>query len=178
MSNSNILTQDAIKEHLNNIRIDFGCLNPKHSLTNGCFDLFHAVHAQFLHDAQEYIQHDSLRGHSYEPFLWVALDKDERVANLKGRNRPVVKEMDRAIVLSQNINVDRIVIFDNLIKVIHDLKPSFYFKGGDYNLDTINQEERQALEEVGAEIIFIPQVRTDISTTKYIKYIKNHYMDV
>ncbi len=96
--------------------------------TNGCFDLLHAGHIKYLQQAS-----------SYGDKLIVALNSDSSVSNLKGNNRPINNELDRACILASLKMVDFVVIFDedtpyNLIKSI---KPDVLVKGGDYKNKTI-----------------------------------------
>ena len=69
--------------------------------------------------------------------------------------------------------VDFVVVFpgDTPLALLRRLKPDVYAKGGDYTLDTINQQERRLLESFGAEIHILPQVQ-DFSTTNLIRRIR------
>lgn len=91
--------------------------------TNGCFDLLHAGHVRYLETAK-----------SFGDVLIVGLNSDQSVSTLKGKNRPINTQMDRAYLLAALEAVDYVVIFDedtpyNLIKAI---KPITLVKGGDY----------------------------------------------
>ena len=91
--------------------------------TNGCFDLLHAGHVRYLETAK-----------SFGDVLIVGLNSDQSVSTLKGKNRPINMQMDRAYILAALEAVDYVVIFDedtpyNLIKAI---KPITLVKGGDY----------------------------------------------
>ena len=91
--------------------------------TNGCFDLLHAGHVRYLETAK-----------SFGDVLIVGLNSDQSVSTLKGKNRPINMQMDRAYLLAALEVVDYVVIFDedtpyNLIKAI---KPITLVKGGDY----------------------------------------------
>jgi len=91
--------------------------------TNGCFDLLHAGHVRYLETAK-----------SFGDVLIVGLNSDQSVSTLKGKNRPINMQMDRAYLLAALEAVDYVVIFDedtpyNLIKAI---KPITLVKGGDY----------------------------------------------
>ena len=105
-------------------------------------------------------------------YLIVGLNSDNSVRRVKGEGRPINSEQNRAGVLSSLECVDYIVIFDEpstencLIK----LKPDFYVKGGDYNINTINQPERKIVENYGGEIVLIP-LTINTSTTKIIEKI-------
>lgn len=120
--------------------------NQKIVLTNGCFDLLHAGHIYSLQQA-------AIFGN-----LWVALNSDNSVKKLKGRTRPIFNEMIRAYMLSALEYVSGIFIFkdDHLSNEILSFKPDIYVKSGDYNLSKLNKNEIQALQEIKAEIHFIP----------------------
>lgn len=130
-------------------------------LTNGCFDIFHAGHAQYLEIAK-----------SYGDYLIVGLNGDASVKTLKGDKRPINKAMDRAIVLASLSCVDKVIIFEevNAVKLIESVKPDIYIKGGDYNKNTLNQEEKLALEQIGARVVIVKQFG-NLSTSNIIKNI-------
>ena len=112
-------------------------------LTNGCFDLLHTGHVRYLEQAR-----------SLGDALIVAINSDQSVRALKGPERPLNGEADRAEVLGALRSVDHVSIFEGkrVTEVIRKLRPAVYAKGGDYTLETLDPEERAALEEVGAEI--------------------------
>lgn len=116
-------------------------------VTNGCFDLLHAGHVTYLENARN--QGDA---------LLVGLNGDDSVRQLKGPGRPINAELDRAVVLAALESVDAVCIFPekhaaNFLKVA---KPDLYVKGGDYSLETLNQEERKIVQDAGGRIVFIP----------------------
>lgn len=131
-------------------------------LTNGVFDLLHAGHLFFLRNAR------NLGG-----ALIVALNSDNSVRQLKGPNRPITHQDHRAYGLDSLSCVDRIIMFERkrLTEEIRALKPDVYCKAGDYTLDKLDPDERRALEEVGAEIKFMPFL-VGFSTTSLIARIK------
>ncbi len=112
-------------------------------LTNGCFDLLHAGHVRYLKEARA-------RGDA----LVVALNSDASVRGLKGIGRPFHTAADRAEILCALEAVDRVVVFETVrvTGVIEALRPQVYTKGGDYTVESLNAEERAALQKVGAEI--------------------------
>jgi len=130
-------------------------------LTNGCFDLLHSGHLHFLQEA-------SRLGDE----LWVGLNSDASVQMLKGKNRPVVPEQDRAYALSSLRSVHAVFLFSNerLTDEILALKPDIYVKAGDYSLETIDAREKNALQSISATIRFIPFVE-GYSTTDNIRRI-------
>lgn len=131
-------------------------------LTNGVFDLLHTGHLYYLQKARE------LGG-----ALLIALNSDASVRALKGPARPVQTEEQRAYALGALACVDAVTIFrePRLTAEIRALRPDVYCKAGDYTLDKLNAEERAALQEVGAEIRFLPYLE-GFSTTQLIARIK------
>jgi D-beta-D-heptose 7-phosphate kinase / D-beta-D-heptose 1-phosphate adenosyltransferase len=102
---------------------DFKNKGKKIVFTNGCFDLLHTGHIQYLETAK-----------SYGDILIIGLNSDRSVKALKGQKRPINNQEDRALILASLEVVDYVVIFDedtpyNLIKAI---KPHTLVKGGDY----------------------------------------------
>ncbi len=96
--------------------------------TNGCFDILHAGHVDYLSRAK------SLGG-----ILIVGLNSDSSVRKLKGKGRPIVSQKDRAKVLSALESVDFVVIFNDLtpIKLIKTIKPGVLVKGEDWKIKDI-----------------------------------------
>ena len=129
--------------------------------TNGCFDLLHMGHVTYLERARN--QGDA---------LLVGVTGDRSVSRLKGPNRPINTEADRAAVIAALGSVDAVFVFseDNALQFLDLARPDLYAKGGDYVLDTINQEERKFLEHIGCEIVFIPLVPAK-STTALLEKI-------
>lgn len=133
-------------------------------LTNGCFDLLHTGHVRYLQQARD-----------LGDALLVAVNSDASVRELKGSDRPLNGELDRAEVLAALRCVDHVVIFEGkrATEVIRHLRPAIYAKGGDYTLETLDPEERAALEEVGAEIQLLSLV-PGRSTTSLLKKARIH----
>lgn len=134
-------------------------------LTNGVFDLLHPGHAAYLEAARKLAGKDGK--------LFVALNSDASVRELKGPRRPVMDEESRAYTLAQMRPVDAVVIFrgKRLAREIAALKPDIYCKAGDYTLATLDPSERAALESVGAKVVFMPFLK-GFSTTRLIQRIK------
>ena len=116
-------------------------------LTNGCFDLLHAGHVRYLQAAR-----------ALGDALAVAINADQSVRLLKGEGRPLNNENDRAEVVAALESVDHVVVFSEarVTRVIEEVRPTIYVKGGDYTPATLNPEERVALEKAGAEIKIVP----------------------
>jgi rfaE bifunctional protein nucleotidyltransferase chain/domain len=130
-------------------------------VTNGCFDLLHRGHVTYLESARN--EGDA---------LLVGVNGDAAVRELKGPDRPVTSEHDRAAVLAALESVDGVCIFAELTaaRFLAAARPDIYVKGGDYTLDTLNQEERRTVEQAGGKIVIIPFVPGK-STTVLLKKI-------
>ncbi len=132
-------------------------------MTNGCYDLLHPGHIVHLQQARDLGE-----------ALFVAINSDRSVREIKGPTRPVYNEMQRALVLSALECVTVVLVFDSASpqSVMEVLRPEVYVKGGDYTLDTINQEERALLESQGAAIHILPLIE-DFSTTGIIQQLQH-----
>jgi D-glycero-beta-D-manno-heptose 1-phosphate adenylyltransferase len=99
--------------------------------TNGCFDLLHLGHVRYLQCARE-----------LGDFLIVGVNSDESTSRLKGPERPLVPEKERAEVLAALASVDYVTIFaDNTAgRLLDRLRPSLYVKGGDYAAPGYSQD--------------------------------------
>ena len=130
-------------------------------VTNGCFDILHAGHVTYLEAARN--QGDA---------LLIGLNDDDSVRQLKGPGRPVNAELDRAAVLAALACVDGVCIFaeKTALNFLSRAEPDIYVKGGDYALDTLNQDERRLVERVGGQIVLLPLVPGK-STTALLKKI-------
>ena len=130
-------------------------------LTNGAFDLLHTGHLYYLRQAA-----------ALGDKLWILLNGDKSVRLLKGPNRPIQGEEERAYALAALEFVDGIITFQakRLTREIEALKPGIYVKAGDYKIATLDSGERQALEKVGAKIEFLPFLE-GYSTTRLIEKI-------
>ncbi|NOY82770.1 MAG: adenylyltransferase/cytidyltransferase family protein [Kiritimatiellaeota bacterium] len=133
-------------------------------MTNGCFDLLHRGHAEYLNRARE-----------LGDALLVAVNTDASVAVIKGPARPVVPEADRVYLVASLESVDAVVLFGtpeqtDACPLLRLLRPEIYAKGGDYSEDTINRRERRLLQELGCRIEFVPFV-AGLSTTELIRRV-------
>lgn len=129
------------------------------AVTNGCFDLLHAGHVTYLEAARN--QADA---------LLVGVNSDAAVRELKGASRPINSEADRALVLAALESVDGVFIFRerDAVRFLQMVHPDIYVKGGDYTLETINQDERRFIESIGGEIVLLAHVPGK-STTGLLK---------
>ncbi|MGB7767614.1 MAG: adenylyltransferase/cytidyltransferase family protein [Verrucomicrobiia bacterium] len=132
-------------------------------VTNGCFDILHLGHAIYLESAR-----------NLGDALLVGVNGDDAARQLKGPGRPVNSEADRAAVLAALASVAGVCIFSEktAVKFLAAAQPDVYVKGGDYTLDTLNQEERRTVESAGGKIIIIPFVAGK-STTALLEKIAN-----
>jgi len=131
-------------------------------LTNGCFDLLHLGHVRYLEAAR-----------SLGDALVVAINGDDSVRALKGEGRPLNRERERAEVVAALECVDHVVIFSEVrvTRLLEQVRPAIYVKGGDYTADTLDPEERAALEKTGAQIRILP-FEPGYSTSGLIERLK------
>ena len=113
--------------------------------TNGCFDLLHPGHVQYLEDVR-----------ALGDFLVVGLNSDASVARLKGPSRPLQDERARAMILLGLRSVDAVVRFEEDIpfNLIQALQPDILAKGGDYTPE--NVVGRDIVEARGGRLVLIP----------------------
>ncbi len=118
-------------------------------VTNGCFDLLHVGHVTYLETAR-----------TLGDALLIGLNSDSAVHELKGPQRPVNAEADRAAVVAALESVSAVCIFRErtATRFLTLAQPDIYVKGGDYTLDTINQDERRTVESFGGRVAIIPFV--------------------
>jgi rfaE bifunctional protein nucleotidyltransferase chain/domain len=130
--------------------------------TNGCFDLLHVGHIRYLAAARR-----------LGDLLVVGLNSDDSVRELKGRDRPINLQADRAEVLSALEAVDHVIVFKEkrVTELLMDLRPDVYTKGGDYTLESLDPEERKVLESLATQIKILPFIKGR-STTNLIGAIK------
>ena len=130
-------------------------------LTNGCFDLLHVGHIYFLENAAK--QGDA---------LWIALNGADSIKELKGDSRPIQGDWERTYALSALECIRGVTLFNTkrLTQEILALKPDVYVKAGDYTVETLDPDERAALDEVRADIRFLPFLE-GYSTTSLIDKI-------
>ena len=133
--------------------------------TNGCFDVLHLGHLRYLQAARK-----------LGDCLVVAINSDASVRQLKGQNRPLVPEDERAEMLAGLACVDYVVIFPELtpVDLLSELKPDIHVKGGDYQLEQLI--ERDTVEANGGKVIVGLNVPGK-STTDLIKVICERYLN-
>ena len=150
-----LINRDNVIDYCNHLRSE----KKKIVFTNGCFDILHVGHVRYLGAAKD-----------LGDILIVGLNTDASVKILKGNDRPINNENDRAEVLLALKAVDDVILFGE--KTAEDLiakvKPDIYVKGGDYTLDTL--PEAKIVQSYGGRVEFIPMV-AGRSTTNVIKKI-------
>lgn len=124
--------------------------------TNGCFDLLHIGHITVLEQARRFGDR-----------LIVAINSDESVSVLKGPNRPIVGEKERARVLAALAAVDAVVVFDEPtpLELIVATRPDVLVKGGDYGVDAVVGAGE--VQSWGGQVKIVPLVE-GFSTTQLI----------
>lgn len=143
MSTSNkskILGRDALRRQVEAWR----AAGERITLANGCFDLLHVGHVRYLHSAKE------LGGR-----LVVALNSDESVRSLKGKDRPLMPAEERAEILAALTDVDAVVIFPerDVRALISEIHPDIQAKGTDYTADTV--PEADAVRQYGGRVAIV-----------------------
>ena len=132
-------------------------LSEKIVFTNGVFDLLHPGHIDILHAAR-----------SYGDSLIVGINTDASVRRLKGADRPVRNQAERAYVLAALEAVDLVVLFDQdtPLDLVRVLRPDVIVKGGDYSVDSI--VGAREVESWGGRTIIVP-LTPGQSTTSIIE---------
>jgi D-glycero-beta-D-manno-heptose 1-phosphate adenylyltransferase len=130
-------------------REQFRASGKKLVVTNGCFDILHLGHVTYLENAR-----------NFGDALLLGVNSDAAVRGLKGAGRPVNSETDRASVLAALQSVDGVCIFTDTTatRFLAAAQPDIYVKGGDYTLESLNQNERRAVESAGGKIVLVPFV--------------------
>ncbi len=131
--------------------------------TNGCFDILHSGHIQYLNQAK-----------AQGDVLVVGINTDPGVQRLKGPNRPINHLEDRAQVLSALSCIDHIIPFDEDIpySLIQMIQPDVFVKGGDYSLERL--PEAGLVEELGGKVTILPYIENH-STTGIIERIRQSF---
>lgn len=135
-----IYSLESLKNKLNFWRFK----DQKIVFTNGCFDLLHLGHIDYLSKASE-----------HGDVLIIGLNTDKSVANLKGKGRPITDEKSRATILASLFFVDAIILFEEEtpINLIEFVQPDVLIKGSDYQVEDIVGYE--LVKTKGGEIITI-----------------------
>lgn len=147
------------------IRVQFQDQNKKVVFTNGCFDIIHAGHIDYLSKAK-----------ALGDVMIVGLNSDDSAQRIKGKKRPILKESERAFILTNIEHVDYVVIFDQDTpeQLIAKLIPDILVKGADWDIKDIVGKDIVLAN--GGEVKTITFVNEQ-STTKIIDIILERYKD-
>jgi rfaE bifunctional protein nucleotidyltransferase chain/domain len=145
------------------IRSKLKASNNKVVFTNGVFDLIHAGHVDYLSKAKK-----------LGDILIVGLNSDDSVRRIKGEKRPILKQEERAFILSNLKPVDYVVLFDEETpeKLISEIIPDILVKGADWAIEKIAGKD--VVEKNGGKVMNIEFVN-DQSTSKIINLIVDRY---
>jgi D-glycero-beta-D-manno-heptose 1-phosphate adenylyltransferase len=151
------------RDELIRIRQDIKKHNKKLVFTNGCFDILHSGHIDYLNKAKK-----------CGDFLLIGLNSDVSIKRIKGEKRPIINEMERAILLDNLKSVDFVTFFDedtpeHLIKTVI---PDILIKGADWAIDNI--VGREIVLANGGEVKNI-EFSFYQSTSKIINLILERY---
>lgn len=130
--------------------------------TNGCFDLLHVGHVRYLKEAKR-----------LGDILVVALNTDASVKRLKGPERPVQLENDRAEILAALECVDYTCLFDEDTpeKIIKAIRPDVLVKGGDWKVEQIVGND--FVQSYGGQVLSLPFIQGRSTTTLIQKARQN-----
>ena len=152
-----LISRENISEFLNELRKDGKTV----VTTNGCFDILHVGHVRYLQKTK-----------TFADYSVVMLNSDKSVKSIKGPDRPINNENDRAEILCALDCVDYVVLFDedSPANLIAEIKPDVHTKGADYTVETL--PEAKVIMQNGGRVEFISFVEGK-STTKIIEKIQN-----
>ena len=154
-----VLSQESLSLRIRSLQKD----GKKVVFTNGCFDLLHVGHVRYLKAARE-----------LGDCLVVAINSDDSMRALKGSERPIIPEEQRAEILAALSCVDYVIIFQELdpFRLISLLQPDVLVKGGDWAPEQI--VGREEVEARGGKVLSLPLVE-GIGTSAIISSILNKY---
>jgi len=148
-------TNTALAKQVNSWQLH----NEKVVFTNGCFDILHLGHIDYLTKAADLGDR-----------LIIAVNTDASVSTLKGPSRPIIDEETRAMKLASLVFVDAVILFgeETPLKLITEVRPNVLVKGGDYTIDTIVGASE--VQDNGGEVVVIPFLEGH-STTSIVNKI-------
>ncbi len=151
------------RQEILEIRKSFKSEGKKVVFTNGCFDLIHSGHVDYLKKAKE-----------LGDVLIVGLNSDTSIRRIKGEKRPILEEVERSFIISNLKSVDYVTLFDEDTpkELIDTIIPDILVKGADWAIDNI--VGRDVVEANGGEVKTIKFVNNQ-STSKIIKLIADRY---
>jgi rfaE bifunctional protein nucleotidyltransferase chain/domain len=154
-----ILTWEALKKEVERRRGE----GKKIAFTNGCFDILHAGHVQYLREARK-----------MGDFLILGLNSDASVRAIKGEKRPLVPQAERAEVVASLTAVDYVAVFDETtpFRLIEYLKPDCLVKGGDWQEETVVGGD--LVRSWGGRVVIVP-LTEGISTTNIVEKVLRLY---
>lgn len=128
-------------------------------VTNGCFDILHIGHARYLEKTK-----------SFADYSIVMLNSDSSVKRIKGENRPINNESDRAELLTYLSCVDYVVLFseDSPRELLEKIKPDVYTKGADYNINNLPERDVVLKNNIRTEFIEFVQGKSTTNTINKI----------
>lgn len=159
MRNSKVLTREELSKAVGEAK----AAGKTVVFTNGCFDILHVGHVRYLQQAR-----------SKGDLLVVGVNTDDSVRKLKGPDRPINPENDRAELLAALESVDYVTLFceDTPIELIRAIRPDIHVKGGDYKPE--DMPEAEVVRSYGGRVEVIPFWATEsegFSTTKTVDSI-------
>jgi rfaE bifunctional protein nucleotidyltransferase chain/domain len=154
-----IVTWEALKEQVERVRGE----GKKISFTNGCFDILHVGHVQYLREARK-----------TGDLLILGLNSDASVRAIKGAKRPLVPQGERAEVVASLKVVDYVTLFDDPtpLRLIEYLRPDVLVKGGDWKEESV--VGGTAVRSWGGRIVIVP-LTVGASTTNIIEKVLQVY---
>ena len=149
------------RESLVKVRNQWKHRQEKVVFTNGCFDILHLGHIDYLSKAADLGER-----------LIIGVNTDSSVSKIKGPNRPIIEEVTRLAKLASFAFVDGVILFDEEtpIELIKSVRPDVLVKGGDYKISTIVGAD--FVKQNGGNVIVIPFLEGHRSTN-YINKISN-----
>jgi len=157
--NLKILDDNSLHQQLSIWRF----LNKKIVFTNGCFDIIHLGHIDYLSKAKD-----------LGDILLIGLNTDDSVKRLKGNNRPIKNQQERSVLLASLQFVDGIILFneDTPYDLIKKIEPDILVKGSDYKKEEIVGAD--VIKNTGGEIITIDFLE-GYSTTSILDKIRKNF---
>ncbi len=157
-TSNNILDLSELKQIISHAKSN----NKSIVFTNGCFDLIHGGHIEFLQRAK-----------ALGDILIVGMNSDDSVRTLKGEGRPIKNETERSSILSAIKYVDYITIFNELTpeELIRNIRPDILVKGNDYTIEEV--VGRDIVEGYGARVELVPIVE-GLSTSNTVDKIRSN----
>ena len=149
------------RESLIKVRNQWKHRQEKVVFTNGCFDILHLGHIDYLSKAADLGER-----------LIIGVNTDASVSKIKDPNRPIIEEVTRLTKLASFAFVDGVILFDEEtpIELIKSVRPDVLVKGGDYKISTIVGAD--FVKQNGGNVIVIPFLEGH-SSTNYINKISN-----